>query len=382
MREKIAACRTWVVKIGSSLLTDAGLGNGTSLSPGPGLDREAIAGWAAQIARLREAGLKLVIVSSGAVAEGANRLGLGAMPRELRLQAAAAAVGQMGVIEAWESCFSKHGVRTAQILLSHEDLSNRTRYLNARSTLTSLLKLGAVPVINENDSVATEELCLGDNDNLAALVSNLINADVMVNLTDQDGLFSADPRKNEEATLIGNARAGDPALDRLAGAGGSLGRGGMITKLSAARLAARSGTHTIIANGREADLLPRLREGAEIGTWLSAENEPVTARKQWLAGQLTLKGSLMLDAGAVRVLRSQGKSLLAVGITATEGSYRRGEVVACLDASGREIARGMVNYDSGEVAKLLGQDSSRIADVLGYAGEEEIIHRDNLVLAC
>ena len=382
MREKIAACRTWVVKIGSSLLTDAGLGNGTSLSPGPGLDRKAIAGWAAQIARLREAGLKLVIVSSGAVAEGANRLGLGAMPRELRLQAAAAAVGQMGVIEAWESCFSKHGVRTAQILLSHEDLSNRTRYLNARSTLTSLLKLGAVPVINENDSVATEELCLGDNDSLAALVSNLINADVMVNLTDQDGLFSADPRKNERAMLIGNARAGDPALDRLAGAGGSLGRGGMITKLSAARLAARSGTHTIIANGREADLLPRLLEGAEIGTWLSAENEPVTARKQWLAGQLTLKGSLMLDAGAVRVLRSQGKSLLAVGITATEGSYRRGEVVACLDASGREIARGMVNYDSGEVAKLLGQDSSRIADLLGYAGEEEIIHRDNLVLAC
>jgi len=382
MREKIAACRTWVVKIGSSLLTDAGLGNGTSLSPGPGLDRKAIAGWAAQIARLRGAGLKLVIVSSGAVAEGANRLGLGAMPRELRLQAAAAAVGQMGVVEAWESCFSKHGVRTAQILLSHEDLSNRTRYLNARSTLTSLLKLGAVPVINENDSVATEELCLGDNDNLAALVSNLINADVMVNLTDQDGLFSADPRKNKRAMLIGNARAGDPALDRLAGTGGSLGRGGMITKLSAARLAARSGTHTIIANGREPELLPRLLEGAEIGTWLSAENEPVTARKQWLAGQLTLKGSLMLDAGAVRVLRSQGTSLLAVGITATEGSYRRGEVVACLDASGTEIARGMVNYDSGEVAKLLGQDSSRIADLLGYAGEEEIIHRDNLVLAC
>jgi len=370
MREKITSCRTWVVKIGSSLLTDAGLG----------LDREAIAGWAAQIARLRGAGLKLVIVSSGAVAEGANRLGLGTMPRELRLQAAAAAVGQMGVIEAWESCFSRHGVHTAQILLSHEDLSNRTRYLNARSTLSSLLKLGAVPVINENDSVATEELCLGDNDNLAALVSNLINADVMVNLTDQDGLFSADPRKNERATLIGNARAGDPALDRLAGTGGSLGRGGMITKLSAARLAARSGTHTIIANGREPELLPRLRAGAEIGTWLSAENEPVTARKQWLAGQLTLKGSLTLDAGAVTVLRSQGKSLLAVGITATGGDYRRGEVVACLDASGAEIARGMVNYDSGEVAKLLGRDSARIADLLGYAGEEEIIHRDNLVL--
>ena len=371
MREAIANCHTWVVKIGSSLLTNEGVG----------LDREAIAGWAGQIVGLREAGLRLVVVSSGAVAEGANRLGLRTMPRELRLQAAAAAVGQMGVIQAWESCFAKHSVHAAQILLSHEDLSNRTRYLNARSTLSSLLKLAAVPVVNENDSVATEELCLGDNDNLAALVSNLINADVMVILTDQDGLFSGDPRKHANASLIETARAEDRSLERLAGKGSSLGRGGMITKLSAARLAARSGTHTIIANGREPELLLRLREGAALGTWLSAGREPMTARKQWLAGQLTLKGSLRLDAGAVEVLRSHGKSLLAVGVTATEGNYQRGEVVACLDASGREIARGMVNYDSGEVAKLLGEDSSRIAELLGYAGEEEIIHRDNLVLA-
>lgn len=370
MREGISACRTWVIKIGSSLLTNEGVG----------LDHGAIAGWAAQIVSMREAGSRLVVVSSGAVAEGATRLGLKTMPREVRLQAAAAAVGQMGVIQAWESCFSGHGVHAAQILLSHEDLSDRTRYLNARSTLASLLDLAAVPVVNENDSVATDELCLGDNDNLAALVSNLINADVMVILTDQDGLFSADPRKNAAATLVETGRAGDPELERLAGTGSSLGRGGMITKLSAARLAARSGTHTIIANGREPGLLLKLRAGDELGTWLRADREPVRAKRQWLAGQLTLKGSVTLDQGAVKVLCKQGKSLLAVGITATSGNYQRGEVVACLDHSGREIARGMVNYNSGEVARLLGQDSGRIAELLGYAGEEEIIHRDNLAL--
>ncbi len=370
MRERIATCRTWVVKIGSSLLTNDGVG----------LDRGAIAGWAAQIVALRRQGLRLVVVSSGAVAEGATRLGLRSMPREVRLQAAAAAVGQMGLIEAWETCFAQHGVHAAQILLSHEDLSNRTRYLNARSTLSCLLDLAAVPVVNENDSVATEELCLGDNDNLAALVSNLINADLMVILTDQDGLFSADPRKHAEATLVESGRAGDPALENLAGKGSSLGRGGMTTKLSAARLAARSGTQTIIANGREPELLLRLKTGKPLGTWLSAGQGPVTARKQWLAGQLTLKGSLSLDAGAVAVLRERGRSLLAVGLTATRGEYQRGEVVACLDASGQEIARGMVNYNSREVARLLGEDSSRIAELLGYAGEEEIIHRDNMVL--
>ncbi len=370
MPEGVAACRTWVVKIGSSLLTNEGMG----------LDRGAIAGWAAQIATLREQGLRLVVVSSGAVTEGATRLGLKSIPREVRSQAAAAAVGQMGLIQAWESCFSGHGVHAAQILLSHEDLSDRTRYLNARSTLASLLDLAAVPVVNENDSVATAELCLGDNDNLAALVSNLINADVMVILTDQDGLFSADPRKCAAATLVETGRAGDPELERLAGTGSRLGRGGMITKLSAARLAARSGTQTIIANGREPGLLLKLQAGERFGTWLRADREPVTAKRQWLAGQLTLKGSVTLDRGAVAVLRGRGSSLLAVGITATSGIFQRGEVVACLDESGREIARGMVNYHSREVARLLGQDSGRIAELLGYAGEEEIIHRDNLVL--
>lgn len=370
MRDSIAQCKTWVVKIGSSLLTNKGVG----------LDRQAIAGWAAQVVSLREQGLRLVIVSSGAVAEGATRLGLKTMPREVRLQAAAAAVGQMGLIETWESCFSGHGVHAAQILLSHEDLSDRTRYLNARATLASLLNLAAVPVVNENDTVATAELCLGDNDTLAALVSNLINADIMVILTDQDGLFSSDPRNDSTATLVETAQAGDPDLESLAGTGSSLGRGGMVTKLSAARLASRSGTHTIIANGRDPGLLLKLKAGEPLGTWLKADREPVTARKQWLAGQLTLKGSLTLDQGAVSVLRGHGKSLLAVGIKATKGDYQRGEVVACKDETGREIARGMVNYGSGEVARLLGQDSGRIAELLGYAGEEEIIHRDNLVL--
>ncbi len=370
MGESISACRTWVVKIGSSLLTNDGLG----------LDRGAMAGWASQVVALRARGLRLVLVSSGAVAEGATRLGLKSVPREVRLQAAAAAVGQMGLIQAWESCFGEHGVHAAQILLSHEDLSDRTRYLNARSTLTSLLDLAAVPVVNENDSVATDELCLGDNDNLAALVSNLINADVMVVLTDQQGLYNADPRGNAGATLVRTGRAGDPALERLAGTGSRLGRGGMITKLSAARLAARSGTHTIIASGREPDLLLRLQSGEAIGTCLRADREPVTAKRQWLASQLTLKGWLTLDPGAVAVLRGHGRSLLAVGITATQGVYQRGEVVACLDPSGREIARGMVNYNHSEVALLLGRESGRIAELLGYAGEEEIIHRDNMVL--
>ncbi len=369
-RDFIATGRTWVVKIGSSLLTGDGLG----------LDREAIARWADQVVGLREQGLELVLVSSGAVAEGALRLGLQAMPRDVRTQAAAAAVGQMGLIQAWESCVARRGVHAAQILLSHEDLADRTRYLNARSTLASLLALAAVPVVNENDSVATAELCLGDNDNLAALVANLVNADVMVILTDQDGLFDADPRKNPEASLVEFARAGQAGLEALAGTGSRLGRGGMITKLSAARLAARSGAQTIIANGRAAEVLLRLRKGEPLGTWLGADREPVTARKQWLAGQLTLQGSLRLDAGAVSSLRSHGSSLLAVGVTASSGKFQRGEVVACLDPAGREIARGMVNYASGEVAKLLGQDSARIAELLGYAGEEELIHRDNLVL--
>lgn len=360
----------WVVKVGSSLVTNNGLG----------LDRQAIAHWAGQLVSLQQAGIQLVLVSSGAVAEGVARLGLKSRPRQINLQQAAAAVGQMGLVQAYERCFMEQGVHAAQILLSHEDLSDRTRYLNARSTLISLLELGTVPVVNENDTVATAELCFGDNDTLAGLVANLINADLMVILTDQDGLYSADPRHEASASLIAAGSANDPSLMKMAGAGSSLGRGGMQTKISAAQLAARSGTDTIIANGKLENILTRLAEGEAIGTRLHADREPLAARKQWLAGQLTLAGRLQLDAGAVRVLRESGKSLLAVGIQEISGQFSRGEVVACTDAAGQEVARGLVNYNSEEIGKLLGKSSEQIEAVLGYVGEQEIIHRDNLIL--
>ncbi|MDP6415013.1 MAG: glutamate 5-kinase [Gammaproteobacteria bacterium] len=371
MREKLINAKRWVVKVGSSLVTNNGLG----------LDRAAIAHWAEQLVILQQNGLQLVLVSSGAVAEGVTRLNLKSRPKRVHVQQAAAAVGQMGLVQAYESCFMRHEVHAAQILLSHEDLSDRTRYLNARSTLTTLLKMNVVPVVNENDTVATDELCFGDNDTLAALVANLINADVMVVLTDQDGLYSADPRIDTGAKFIRSASANDAALSKAAGKGSSLGRGGMLTKLSAAQLASRSGTDTIIANGRIDGVLQRIAAGEDLGTLLEADCEPVTAKKQWLAGQLTLKGALTLDEGAVKVLRESGKSLLAVGIRSASGNFTRGDVVACNDEAGLEIARGLVNYEITEVQKLLGHSSDKIEELLGYAGEEEIIHRDNLMLS-
>ncbi|MDA1370529.1 MAG: glutamate 5-kinase [Proteobacteria bacterium] len=371
MREKFKSAKRWVVKVGSSLVTNNGLG----------LDKVAIAHWAEQLVVLQQKGVQLVLVSSGAVAEGVTRLNLKKRPNQVHMQQAAAAVGQMGLVQAYESCFMRHGVHAAQILLTHEDLSNRTRYLNARSTLTTLLQMKVVPVVNENDTVATAELCFGDNDTLAGLVANLINADVLVLLTDQEGLYSADPRKNTDAEIIKEASANDAALFKVAGKGTSLGRGGMLTKLSAARLAARSGTDTIIANGKLDGVLLRIAEGEELGTLLKADSEPVTARKQWLAGQLTLKGSLSLDDGAVKVLTGSGKSLLAVGIKTATGNFSRGDVVALTDQAGREIARGLVNYEIDEVHKLIGHSSDRIEELLGYAGEEEIIHCDNLILS-
>jgi glutamate 5-kinase len=371
MRDKIKQGKRWVVKVGSSLLTNDGLG----------LDVDAIADWAGQLVAMQKLGIQLVLVSSGAVAEGVARLGLKSRPKQVHLQQAAAAVGQMGLIQAYESCFMRQGVHAAQILLSHEDLSNRTGYLNARSTLITLLDMGVVPVVNENDTVAIAELCFGDNDTLAALVANLINADVMVVLTDQDGLYDSDPRSNKGAKFIPLASATDASLMDMAGKGASLGRGGMLTKLSAARLAARSGTSTLIANGRQQQVLLRLLQGEMLGTLLEADCEPVTARKQWLVGQLTLKGELTLDAGAVQVLQNSGRSLLAVGIQASQGQFFRGDVVACVDGSGREIARGLVNYGAAEIEKLKGQSSDRIEQLLGYVGEEEVIHRDNLVIS-
>ncbi|MED5529354.1 MAG: glutamate 5-kinase [Pseudomonadota bacterium] len=371
MRKKIKEAKRLVVKVGSSLLTNNGLG----------LDRNAIDHLAEQLVTLQKGGIQLVLVSSGAVAAGVTRLNLKTRPKQVHMQQAAAAIGQMGLVQAYESCFMRHGLYAAQILLSHEDLSNRTRYLNARSTLTTLLEMNVLPVVNENDTVATAELCFGDNDTLAGLVANLVNADVMIVLTDQDGLYTADPRDDVSAELIEAASANDSSLSKGAGKGSSLGRGGMLTKLSGARLAARSGTDTVIANGKIDGILQRLVEGEELGTLLEADNEPVTAKKQWLAGQLTLKGSLVLDAGAVNVLTQSGRSLLPVGVKSTSGAFSRGDVVACLDEGGQEIARGLVNYEAAEVQKLMGQNSDRIEQLLGYAGEEEIIHRDNLILS-
>ncbi|MFT6095086.1 MAG: glutamate 5-kinase [Pseudohongiellaceae bacterium] len=370
MRTDLQKARRWVIKVGSSLVTNNGLG----------LDRLAIAGWADQLVALQKAGNQVVLVSSGAVAEGVARLGLKTRPTQIHLQQAAAAVGQMGLVQAYEDCFQRQSVHAAQILLSHEDLSDRTRYLNARSTLSTLLEMGVVPVVNENDTVATAELCFGDNDTLAALVANLINADAMVILTDQEGLFDSDPRSNPSATLIARGSANDMTLQAMAGSGSSIGRGGMLTKVTAARLAARSGTDTVIASGRHEGVITRLAAGEPIGTWLKADSEPVTARKQWLAGQLMVKGTLILDSGAISVLQNSGKSLLAVGITSVAGEFTRGEVVACVDQNNNEIARGLTNYSASEVKLLLGQSSEKIEAILGYGGEEEIIHRDNLVI--
>ncbi len=371
MRPQITKARRWVVKIGSALLTN----------DGEGLDHEAIGRWVAQMASLRQKGIELVLVSSGSVAEGMNRLGLSARPEELHQLQAAAAVGQMGLVQTYETGFKQHGYQTAQILLTHDDLSNRKRYLNARGTLKSLLEWGVIPVINENDTVVTDEICFGDNDTLAALVTNLVVADALIILTDQQGLFDADPRNNPHAQLVEETPAHNPALDAMAGGGGKLGRGGMMTKVRAARLAARSGATTVIASGRVDDVLLRLSEGEAIGTLLTATVTPQAARKQWLAGHLQAKGTLVLDAGAVNVLKNSGKSLLPVGVKAVSGSFSRGEMVLCKDEEQRIIARGLINYDADEARQIIGKSSQQIAETLGYIAEEELVHRDNLVLA-
>ncbi len=362
--------RRWVVKIGSTLVTN----------DGRGFEPEGIGRWVAQMVALRARGVDVVLVSSGSVAEGMSRLDLPRRPEALYELQAVAAVGQMGLVQAYESCFQHHATHTAQVLLTHEDVSDRGRYLNARSTLRQLLRYGVVPVINENDVVATPEVRLGDNDTLAGLVANLVEAELLVILTDQPGLFDRDPRVDPAARLVECGRAGDSALDAMAGAGGALGRGGMRTKLRAAALAARSGTPTRIVSGREPDVLGRLLAGEPIGTRLEPGQAPLGARKQWLAGQLSVRGRLRIDEGAARVLVESGRSLLAVGVRAVEGEFSRGEVVACFDPSGAEVARGLVNYDAGETRRIMGRRSERIAELLGYVGAPELIHRDNLVL--
>lgn len=360
-----------VVKIGSSLLTN----------DGRGLDAAAITGWADQIARLTLAKREVVLVSSGAIAEGMSRLGWQRRPKSIHELQAAAAVGQMGLVQVYESCFRRHALSTAQLLLTHEDLADRKRYLNARSTLSTLLRLRVIPVINENDTVATDEIRFGDNDTLAALVTNLVEADMLVILTDQAGLYSADPRKYPDATLVRQALAGAPELEAIAGGAGSeLGRGGMLTKVLAAKRAARSGAHTLIASGREPDVLMRLGAGEHVGSLLYAQRSSLAARKQWLADNLLVHGRVYLDAGAVKALLSEGKSLLPIGVYAIEGDFDRGALVSCIAPEGKEIARGLVNYASGEARRILKCPSSAIEARLGYVDEPELIHRDNLVL--
>jgi len=363
--------KRWVIKIGSALLTN----------DGAGLDRTAIDSWVEQIADLMAQGNEVILVSSGAIAEGIARLGLKTRPESIHELQAAAAVGQMGLIQAYESSFMRFERHTAQILLDHDDMANRQRYLNARGVLKTLLAQGVVPVVNENDTVVTDEIRFGDNDSLAALVANLIDADMLVILTDKDGLFNANPDTHANAQLISEAMATDTDLDALAGgSSGTLGRGGMVTKLQAARLAARSGCNTVIAGGRNQYILQQVVAGETVGTLLRASQKPLAARKQWLAGQLQIKGKLILDKGAIKVLTEQGRSLLAVGVSAVEGTFTRGELVSCVDAEGNEVARGLVNYSSDEAKLIEGQSTESIAKILGYREDDELIHRDNLVV--
>lgn len=363
--------RRIVVKVGSSLVTNEGRG----------LDDAAIGEWCRQMAALVRDGREVIMVSSGAIAEGMKRLGWTKRPHEIHELQAAAAVGQMGLAHMYEIKLRENGLGSAQVLLTHADLADRERYLNARSTLLTLLKLGVVPVINENDTVVNDEIKFGDNDTLGALVANLVEADALVILTDQQGLYTADPRKNSDATFVHEAKAGDAALEAMAGgAGSSLGRGGMITKILAAKRAAGSGASTVIAWGREPEALVRLTQGERIGTLLVAQTRKKQARKQWITDHLQLRGSVTVDAGAVHKLRDEGKSLLPIGMTAVTGDFSRGDVIAVRDAQGVEMARGLANYASGEARLICRRPSSEFEKLLGYMAEPEMVHRDNLVL--
>jgi glutamate 5-kinase len=367
----IRNARRLIVKVGSSLVTN----------DGKGLDHAAIAKWASQIAILRAAGKEVVLVSSGAIAEGMQRLGFDRRPTAIHELQACAAVGQMGLAQIYETSFRAHGIGTAQVLLTHADLADRERYLNARSTLFTLLRLGVVPIINENDTVVTDEIKFGDNDTLGALVANLIEGDALIILTDQKGLYTSDPRTNPDAEFVHEAKAGDLALEAMAGgAGSSIGRGGMLTKVLAAKRAATSGAHTVIAWGREDNVLSRLAEGEAIGTQLTAQTAQLTARKQWMADHLQTAGRVVLDAGAVQKVAHEGKSLLPIGVVEVRGEFGRGDVITCVDTEQRSIARGISNYSSSEARRIMRHASSEIEAILGFVEEVELIHRDNLVL--
>jgi glutamate 5-kinase len=371
-RQTISNAKRLVIKVGSALLTN----------DGAGIDRQAIDAWVEQIAKLLSAGKEVVLVSSGAVAEGLVRLGIDTRPESIHMLQSAAAVGQMGLIQTYETSFRRFDRQTAQILLDHDDMANRERYLNARSVIQTLMELNVVPIVNENDTVVTDEIRFGDNDRLAALVANLIDADVLLILTDKDGMYDANPDENKDAQLITQALASDSNLDALAGSSnGALGRGGMQTKLEAARLASRSGCNTVIAGGRNQDILTRICEGENLGTLLQAGQTPIAARKQWLAGQLQVKGCLVLDDGAAQVLRQQGRSLLAVGVIKVSGTFTRGELVSCEDSSGQEVARGLANYNADETRLIQGKSTEEIATILGYCDDDELIHRDNMVIS-
>jgi glutamate 5-kinase len=372
MSEVLRQARRIVVKVGSSLVTNEGRG----------VDAEAIGNWCRQLAALAEQGRELVMVSSGAIAEGMLRLGWSTRPKELHEQQAAAAVGQMGLVQMYETKLREHGLRSAQVLLTHADLADRERYLNARSTLLTLLALRVIPVINENDTVVNEEIKFGDNDTLGALVANLVEADALVILTDQRGLYSADPRKDPQARFIDEAEAGDPSLELMAGgAGSSIGRGGMITKVLAAKRAAGSGASTVIAWGREPDVLLRLAAGERIGSALVARTAKLTARKQWMVDHLQLRGAVIVDDGAVQKLRDEGKSLLPIGVVEVQGDFQRGDVIAVRGSVGKELARGLANYSSTETRLIARRPSTQIEAALGYVNEPELIHRTNLVLS-
>ena len=363
--------RRIVVKVGSSLLTD----------PVKGLANEKIAQLCAQLANLQKQGFEVILVSSGAVAEGCARLGWHSRPDNVNDLQAAAAVGQMGLVQAYESELAQYDLHTAMVMLTHDDLANRQRYLNARVTLSKLVGLGVIPIINENDTVATDEIRFGDNDTLAALVANLLVAGLLIIVTDVDGLLDADPKSHPQAKRISQASANDPALDQFPGESvGQLGRGGMVTKLTAARLAARSGAHTVLVSGHQPNSIEAAVAGADVGTLLTADETLMTARKRWIAGQLRAKGDLILDAGASEAVRQRGVSLLAVGLQAVKGEFGRGDVVRLIDPQGRVIGQGLSNYPSVEVAKLKGVNSEQFSQVIGYRGEDELVHRDNLVL--
>ena len=363
--------RRVVAKVGSALVTNGGAG----------IDRSAIARWAADVAALRARGVDVIFVSSGAVAEGMARLGWTERPKAMPELQAAAAVGQMGLVNVYEQAFAAHGLHTAQVLLTHEDLADRKRYLNARSTITALLKHNVIPIINENDTVTTDEIRFGDNDTLGALVANLIDAQVLVLLTDQQGLYTADPRSNPDAKFISAGRADDMQYEAMAGGTGTgISRGGMLTKILAARRAANTGIHTVIASGHEANVLHRLLGGEAIGTLLYAPEASLAKRKSWLADHLQLRGKVTLDAGATKALLHGGRSLLPIGVVAVTGEFERGDAIGCVDESGRELARGLTNYSANETLRIMRKPSSEIESVLGYVDEDELIHRDNLVV--